>query len=230
MVRAVSRLVLLALLLSASACHKAVTIRSEPSGARIRVNGVDKGKTPVTVSLEANIFVTHNVELQLDGYRAAHAPIPGEGNVGVAICGYLICPPLIIFARGPVSEAIFVLTPFGPGGDTAANGGLAPPPPPPPPPPPVADAVTAASEPWVAPAPAPTPMPRPSGKGPVFIKTKKAGLQEVVAGKRVAVTLVNGDLLIGELTAVAEYGVVLKSDTGERVLAAGEIAQIRRPK
>lgn len=149
MVNAALRLVTFGVLVSAIGCHKSVRIESEPSGARVSVNGVYHGVTPVRVSLQYDIFTTHNVELQKEGYRNTYAPIPSEGSLGVAICGYIICPALIIWARKPVSEAVFVLTAIGAG----ADDGMYPPPPPPPPPPagastpvPPTDAVTGASK------------------------------------------------------------------------------------
>jgi hypothetical protein len=220
------RLPCLALLLVAAlagGCHKNVLIRSEPPGARVRLNGVDRGVTPVTLDLEYNIFIDYQVELEKEGYERARVGLPAEGRLGLAICGYIICPPLIIWARQPVSEAIFVMRPAGAGGAP-----LAPPPPPPPPAPPAAwtpteDAVSSATA-----APAATPMVRPAGKGPLFVKTGKAGLQEVAAGRKVTVTLANGETLKGTITAVAEHGIVLQTADGERILAAWELAQIVR--
>lgn len=228
MVKAAVRLGFLAFLVVAAGCHKRVTIESEPSGARVRVNGVNRGVTPVTLDLEYNIFITHNVELEKEGYRRAYAPIPSEGNVGLAICGYIICPPLIIWARAPVSEAIFVLTAMGESPDGSM---MSPPPPPPPPLPPAVapDAVSSASAAWT-PAPAPTPLPRPAEKGPLFIKTKRGGLQEVAAGRKVDVALTNGEKISGKIGAVAEHGIVVVTSDGERVLAADEIDQIHRAK
>jgi hypothetical protein len=220
------------LLVSAGAgCRKNVTIQSEPSGARVRVNGLDKGVTPVTLSLESNIFTNYTVELEKEGYERARAGLPTEGRLGIAICGYIVCPPLIILARQPVSEAIFVMRPAGDGPSLLAPPpppSSTPPPPPPPPPPaawtPEEDAVSSAT---VA-APAPTPMVRPDGKGPLFIKTGRAGLQEVAAGRKVTVTLANGEVVKGTITAVAEHGIVLQTADGERILAAWELVQIVR--
>lgn len=78
--------------------------------------------------------------------------------------------------------------------------------------------------------PDPTPMPRPAGSGPVFLRTQRAGLQEVEAGRRVEVTLAAGDKLTGTLTGVEEYGVTVETESGERILAAAEIAQVYRAK
>lgn len=76
-----------------------------------------------------------------------------------------------------------------------------------------------------------TPIPRPEGKGPLFVKTQRAGMQQIEAGRRVEVTLVEGgEKVTGTLLGVEEYGVALETDGGERVIAAREIAQVYRAK
>ena len=70
---------------------------------------------------------------------------------------------------------------------------------------------------------------RPSEKGPVFIKTTSAGLQEVAAGRKVKLSLENGSTLVGVLKLVSKDGVVLDlGGSGELVVWAPEIKQITK--
>ena len=127
-------------------CHKRVTIDSEPAGARVWVNGRDYGRTPVTLDLEYNIFLSYQVQLEKEGYQRAFEPLPGEPKLGVAICGYILCPPLLIWAREPISEVTYVLAPAPPGDPPPATSPK-PPSPPPPPPSPVATPAPGATPP-----------------------------------------------------------------------------------
>lgn len=126
-----------------AACHKTVHIETEPPGARVRVDGIDRGPSPVSVSVEYNIFVNHTVTLEKEGYVTASAPLPSEGRLPLAICGYILCPPLLIWARAPIPNPVFVLTPVG-AGDGAAFP--AAPPGPGPEPTPTVDTTTGASQ------------------------------------------------------------------------------------
>ena len=68
---------------------------------------------------------------------------------------------------------------------------------------------------------------RPDQQGPVAIRTRVAGLQEVVAGRAVEVELSNGNRLTGKIAAVSSDGILLDAGTGESVVVwAKDIAQV----
>lgn len=74
----------------------------------------------------------------------------------------------------------------------------------------------------------PTPLQRPTDKGPLFIKTQRAGMQEVEAGRHVEVWVRGGDRIVGTITAVAPHGILLvRDDSGnEELYLAKDIDQI----
>jgi hypothetical protein len=82
--RRASTLVTIALALAGCSTKRVLTIRSDPTGARVWVNGVDRGRTPVDVP-----FVHYGrfpVRLEKAGYES----LAGEVHVPSAIDGYPI--------------------------------------------------------------------------------------------------------------------------------------------
>jgi hypothetical protein len=73
----VSRALFVALALFATACASSTavtTIRSEPDGARVYVDGDYRGETPLTIELEKR---THRVRLEKEGFepRTSHVSV-----------------------------------------------------------------------------------------------------------------------------------------------------------
>ena len=76
-------------------------------------------------------------------------------------------------------------------------------------------------------APMPRGPSRPDQHGPVVIRTRAAGMQEVVAGRSVDVELANGNRISGTLTGVSPDGIVVDAGTGEGVVIwVQDIAQV----
>jgi hypothetical protein len=64
-------------------------------------------------------------------------------------------------------------------------------------------------------------------EGPVFIKTERAGMQQVTPGERVKLFRTDGGTVIGKVVAANADGIVI--DVGgnlELVVAAPQIAQV----
>jgi|GEM_PF-1195531 len=90
MPNAVARLLLLSSLLMTTACSHVVTIESVPPGANVKVDGQDMGQTPVTLDEKSGFFESHNVEIELEGYRPIQTQMEQSeiiwGVAGPALC------------------------------------------------------------------------------------------------------------------------------------------------
>lgn len=105
MKRAIAAGVMLATL--AMGCHRSVLIDSEPTGAKVRVNGIPRGTTPFRTNLEYTAFTNFEVMLEKEGYRPATARLPMEFSAGALICG-VVCWPFLLVVQQPAST-VFVL-------------------------------------------------------------------------------------------------------------------------
>lgn len=83
-------LVLLAGLLFGAGCTHDVTIKSKPPGARIFVDGVDQGETPVVLEESAGFFEEKRVRVEKEGYQPIETVIvqaePRWGCVAPSLC------------------------------------------------------------------------------------------------------------------------------------------------
>jgi hypothetical protein len=61
--------------------HQDISFSSTPSGAKVFINGMDKGSTPVVVNLERKS--TYVVKIQIDGY------LPYETNIIRKVDGWI---------------------------------------------------------------------------------------------------------------------------------------------
>ncbi|MCP4501762.1 MAG: PEGA domain-containing protein [Deltaproteobacteria bacterium] len=55
-------------LTGASGCTHVVTIESEPPGAKVTLDGEDKGNTPVVFEEQTGFFDSKKIKVELDGY------------------------------------------------------------------------------------------------------------------------------------------------------------------
>ena len=84
-----------------------------------------------------------------------------------------------------------------------------------------------AQAPQIVYVPAPQGPARPDQKGPVEIRTRVAGMQEIVAGREVEIELSNGNRMTGKIAAVSPDGLLLDAGTGDTVVVwAKDIAQV----
>lgn len=71
---AISRVFVLLMLIAFSGCmHRRMTIRSEPAGALVLVDGEEIGTTPV--SFDYTYYATRNITLIKDGYQTLNVPL-----------------------------------------------------------------------------------------------------------------------------------------------------------
>lgn len=84
-----------------------IPIASEPTGARVLVDGQPKGTTPVTVDMQRKH--THVVTLELPGYDTENISI--TNSVGGAVAGNIIAGGLIGWGVDATSGAQYNLSP-----------------------------------------------------------------------------------------------------------------------
>jgi hypothetical protein len=73
-----------------------ITFNSKPEGAKVELNGMSVGRTPVTVPVRRSLS-TPQVRLSLDGYESQHVMLYNTFN-GVAILDIFFWPGFIIDA------------------------------------------------------------------------------------------------------------------------------------
>jgi len=120
LIRATAALVLVAF----SGCASTTVIRSNPSGARLYLNGEAVGQTPYTMTDTKIVGATTTVRLEQPGYEPTMATITRseEFDVGACIGGVLVLVPFL-WIMGYKPDHTFEMRPAG-----------APPQPAPPPP------------------------------------------------------------------------------------------------
>ena len=74
-----------ALVVNATGCatvvkgtHQQIAITSKPAGAYVKVDGIDKGETPMVIKMRRNKF--HSVQLDKEGYETYEAAISTHGS------------------------------------------------------------------------------------------------------------------------------------------------------
>jgi hypothetical protein len=79
-----------------SSSSDTITFRSVPEGAKVEINGVSIGKTPVTVPVKRSLTPPH-VQMKLDGYETQYIMLQNSFN-GVAVLDILFWPTFIVDA------------------------------------------------------------------------------------------------------------------------------------
>ena len=86
-----------------------VLVDTDPSGARVTVNGYDAGETPVILDLKRDEF--HRIELALDGYEPVVVRLERDLDFVPAVVGNIFSWGLLGFAVDYVSGAAYELSP-----------------------------------------------------------------------------------------------------------------------
>ncbi len=83
--RVISGLLAVVLVVNACGCatvvkgsHQQIGITSNPAGAYVKVDGIDKGETPMVVKMKRN--KSHTVQLDKPGYETYEAAISTHGS------------------------------------------------------------------------------------------------------------------------------------------------------
>jgi len=74
----------------------AITFRSVPEGAKVEINGVSVGKTPVTVPVKRSMNPPH-VQMKLGGYETQYIVLQNSFN-GVAVLDIIFWPTFLVDA------------------------------------------------------------------------------------------------------------------------------------
>ncbi|WP_412061404.1 PEGA domain-containing protein [Rubrivirga sp. IMCC45206] len=113
---AFARLALVALLVATSGCatiiqgsRQDVLVDTDPSGARVTVNGYEAGETPVILDLKRDEH--HHVELALEGYEPVVFRLERDLDFVPAVVGNVFSFGLLGFAVDFVSGAAYELSP-----------------------------------------------------------------------------------------------------------------------
>ena len=76
-------------------------------------------------------------------------------------------------------------------------------------------------------APTPAPAKKASSKDRAFIRTTRAGWQEVIVGDKVIATRDNGSKVSGTIREVSDYSIVIEPKKSEKVtIASNDLAQV----
>jgi hypothetical protein len=73
-----------------------ITFDSQPEGAKVQVNGMQVGRTPITIPIKRSLSAPQ-VQISLDGYESQHIMLQSSFN-GVAILDIFFWPGFIIDA------------------------------------------------------------------------------------------------------------------------------------
>jgi TolB-like protein len=120
------RVAVLAVLLSAAVlaagCSSMVSFRSQPSGAKLYINGAFKGETPCRVMLQWNTFSVFQVKLEKEGYHPYMTKLDGEPKWVYIVIDLLFWPLMLVNAYGPKPYYEFGLRPLGEEAPVAQDG------------------------------------------------------------------------------------------------------------
>jgi hypothetical protein len=99
-------------LVAFTGCASTTTIRSNPSGARVYLNGEPVGVTPYTMTDTKMVGSTTSVRLEAPGYETTNGAISRseEFDVGACIGGVLVLVPFL-WIMGYKPEHTFELRP-----------------------------------------------------------------------------------------------------------------------
>ena len=82
--------------LAAAGCSTTLTIHSTPAGAKLYLDGVYRGETPVTMTLEDGMDNGYkHLRIEKDGYSVLEAAIGRKQDSARLICGYFCLVPLL---------------------------------------------------------------------------------------------------------------------------------------
>jgi len=83
--------------LASGGCSSTTTINSEPSGAKVYVEGELIGTAPVQYSDKAIVGTERDVRLELDGYQPLTTSFSrnGDANVGAIVGGIFLLFPFL---------------------------------------------------------------------------------------------------------------------------------------
>jgi hypothetical protein len=110
-------LLLVAALAAGCQGYVTVSITSEPSGAQVRIDGTDFGKTPAKGRVRWNttrfnkITLEHPECLTFTTVLRRTTPQYTGGQLYLALLFYPIGIPVMLASRGPVTEQHFILAP-----------------------------------------------------------------------------------------------------------------------
>lgn len=107
--RIAAAMIAIALIVSMFGCTTVVHIDSEPSGARVSVNGVPTGKTPYTQEMSDFIFNSYDVLIELDGYIAYSGNLKKEFKADAFIAGWFLGFWPWLWTTGPKPAYYFEL-------------------------------------------------------------------------------------------------------------------------
>jgi hypothetical protein len=98
-----------------SGCTSSVTIKSDPPGASVMVDGVYIGETPTTYSDQAIVMSRRRVVLEKRGYHTVTATITrdSEVNVVAAVIGVACFTPALLWGLNYPREVTFRMQPLG---------------------------------------------------------------------------------------------------------------------
>jgi hypothetical protein len=88
-----------------------VAIRTEPDGAKIKLNSQPLGVSPVETDMSNFDFQDYVVEISKSGYKTLTATLQKEFKVGAFVVGLLVWWPELLWAYGPKSVQTFELEP-----------------------------------------------------------------------------------------------------------------------
>ena len=97
----------------AAGCSSTVSFRSQPSGAKLYINGALQGETPCRVMLKWTTLTEFRIRLEKEGYHPYVARLEGEPKWVYIIIDILFWPLLLVNAYGPKPYYDFTLRPLG---------------------------------------------------------------------------------------------------------------------
>lgn len=89
--------------------HAEIRVNSEPSGATIMINGIDKGETPKTLALERD--EDYVLTFQKEGYKEVKVEVESSFDFATTVLGNLVSWSLLGVVVDVASGAAYSLSP-----------------------------------------------------------------------------------------------------------------------
>jgi len=86
-----------------------IRVNSSPAGATIKVNGINSGLTPQTLSLKRN--QTHQIEFSRDGFESVLFNVERKFDIGTTVIGNIFSWGIIGIIVDVATGAAYTLTP-----------------------------------------------------------------------------------------------------------------------